>query len=80
MIEPITGARSNPGIAVMVTKIPALVAEPVSWIASQGKAMKTIDPDMTLKMDEICERTNGVLVVLSVRVFLAELKVIKTYR
>ncbi len=30
MIEPITGASSNPGIAVIEIRTPALVAEPVS--------------------------------------------------
>jgi hypothetical protein len=76
MIEPITGASSKPGIAVIVTRIPALVAEPVSCMASHGKAMKTIDPDMTLKMEEICESTKGTFVCFS----LAELKIVKTYR
>ena len=41
--------------------------------------MNTIDPEMTLKREEISKNTKGALVVRSIWVSLTELKVIKTY-
>jgi hypothetical protein len=39
---------------------PALVAEPVSLIASHGNAMNTIEPETTLSIDESSVMTIGV--------------------
>jgi len=60
MIEPTTGASKSPGIEVIAIMAPALVAEPVSCIASQGKAMKTMEPETTLSIDAASVKTIGV--------------------
>ena len=57
--DPMSGAISNAGIAVIATTKPAVPAEPVSSSATQGKEMNTIDPEMTLVSDASCRKTNG---------------------
>ena len=59
MTEPISGAMSSAGIAVVATTNPAAPAEPVSSRASQGMAIKTMEPEMTLVIDANCSKTNG---------------------
>jgi hypothetical protein len=49
-IVPRIGLRNKPGIAVRATTAPAIAAESVISRASQGRAMKTIDPAITLVM------------------------------
>jgi hypothetical protein len=60
MIEPTIGASTNPGIEVIAIIAPALVAEPVSLMASHGKAMKTIEPETTLNIEDSSVMTIGV--------------------
>ena len=74
-MEPITGARSSPGIEVIVTRRPALVAEPVSSMANQGNAIKTAEPAATLNRLASWLRIKGAFVAFS----LVEAKVFKTY-
>jgi hypothetical protein len=74
-MEPITGASRSPGIEVMVTRRPALVAEPVSSRASHGNAIKTAEPAATLNRFAIWLRIKGTFVATS----LVEAKVFKTY-
>jgi hypothetical protein len=49
-IVPRIGLRNNPGIAVSATTAPAIAAEPVISRANHGRAIKTIDPAITLVM------------------------------
>jgi hypothetical protein len=45
---PRIGPKKIPGIEVRATSAPALAADPVSSRASQGRAIKTIEPEITL--------------------------------
>ena len=57
--DPKTGDSNNAGIAVKETTSPAAVEVPVISSAIQGIAINTIEPEMTLVIDEICSKTNG---------------------
>jgi hypothetical protein len=48
MSVPRIGPKNIPGIEVRATNAPALAADPVISRASQGRAMKTIEPEITL--------------------------------
>jgi hypothetical protein len=47
---PRIGPKNTPGMEVMATSAPALAADPVISRASQGRAIKTIEPEITLVM------------------------------
>jgi hypothetical protein len=49
---PRIGPKKIPGIEVSATSAPALAAEPVISSANHGRAMKTIEPAITLVMLE----------------------------
>jgi hypothetical protein len=52
MSVPRIGPKKIPGIDVKATSAPALAADPVISRASQGRAIKTMEPEMTLVMFE----------------------------
>ncbi len=47
---PRIGPKKIPGMEVRATSAPALAADPVISSASQGRAIKTIEPEITLVM------------------------------
>ncbi|CAB4618209.1 unannotated protein [freshwater metagenome] len=49
---PRIGPKKIPGMEVRATSAPALAADPVISRASQGSAIKTIEPEITLVMFE----------------------------
>jgi hypothetical protein len=52
MSVPRIGPKNTPGMEVMATSAPALAADPVISRASQGRAIKTMEPEITLVMLE----------------------------
>jgi hypothetical protein len=52
MSVPRIGPKKIPGIDVKATSAPALAADPVISRASQGRAIKTLEPEITLVMFE----------------------------
>jgi hypothetical protein len=58
---PRIGPKKIPGIEVSATRAPALAAEPVISSASHGRAIKTIEPAITLVMLDSSTKMYGAM-------------------